>query len=90
VQCLFLTKVDSRLRSEFKIKHCMTAFYVGSLSFEPLVGLTNNFPEMLAMMRRCAVPMFDQGRFKSRSSISLKCLTTYKQILTTYKQLFYI
>ena len=29
----------------------MTAFYVGSLSFEPLVGLTNNFPEMLAMMR---------------------------------------
>jgi len=27
------------------------------------VGFTNNFPEMFAMMRRCAVPMFDQGRF---------------------------
>ena len=35
-----------------------------SLSFEPLVRFTNNFPEMLAMLRLCAVPMFDQGRFK--------------------------
>jgi len=42
----------------------MTVFGVRSLSFEPLVGFTNNFPEMLAMMGRCAVPMFDQGWFK--------------------------
>ena len=42
----------------------MTVFGVRSISFEPLVVFTNNFPEMLAMMRRCAVPMFDQGYFK--------------------------
>ena len=42
----------------------MTVFRVRSLSFEPLVGFTNNFPEMLAMITRCTVPMFDQGRFK--------------------------
>jgi len=50
--------------SKFKIKHGMTVFCVRSLSFEPLVGFTNNFPEMLAVMKLCAVPMFDQGRFK--------------------------
>jgi len=32
VQCFCLTKVGSRSRSEFKIKHCMTVFYVGSIS----------------------------------------------------------
>jgi len=64
VQCLGLTKVGSRSRSKFKIKHCMTVFWVRSLSFEPMVRFTNNFPEMLAMMRQCAVPMFDQGWFK--------------------------
>jgi len=64
MHCLCLTKVSWRSRSEFKIKHCMTVFRVRSWSFEPLVGFTNNFPEMLAMMRRCAVPMFDKGRFK--------------------------
>ena len=31
--------------------------------FDPPVGFTNSFPEMLAMLRRCAVPMFNQGRF---------------------------
>ena len=30
------------------------------------VRSTNNFPKMLAMMRRCAVPMFDQGWFKDK------------------------
>ena len=62
VQCLSLTKVRSRSHS--KIKHCMTVFHVRSISFEPLVGFTNNFPKMLALMRQCAVPMCDQGRFK--------------------------
>ena len=43
----------------------MTVFVVRSLSLEPLVGkFTKSFPEMLDMMRRCAVSMFDQGRFK--------------------------
>ena len=39
-------------------------FRIRSISFEPLVGFTNNLPEMLAIMRQCAVPMFYQGRFK--------------------------
>ena len=40
----------------------MTVIRVHSISFEPLVGLfTNNFAQMSSMMRRCAVPMFDQG-----------------------------
>jgi len=29
------------------------------------VGFTNNFPEMLAMMKRCAMFMFDQGKGKN-------------------------
>jgi len=41
VQCVCLTKVGSRSRSQSKIKHCMTVFRVRSLSFEPLVGFTN-------------------------------------------------
>ena len=40
---------------------CPSRFRVRSISFEPLVGFTNNFAQMLSMMRRCAVPMFDQG-----------------------------
>jgi len=64
VQCLCLTEGGLRSRSQSKIKHCMTVFGVRSISFEPLVGFTNNFPEMLAMITQCAVPMFDQGRFK--------------------------
>jgi len=64
VQCLCLINVGWRSRSKFKIKHCMTVFWVRSLSFETPVGFTNNFPEMLAMMRQCAVPMFDQGQGK--------------------------
>jgi len=63
----------------------MTVFCVRSISFEPLVGFTNNFAQMLsitnyfaqmsAMMGRCAVPMFDQGRFKVR--VTVKDLTLY-------------
>jgi len=71
VQCLCLTKVGSRSRSEFKIKHCMTVFHVGSISFEPLVGFTNYFPEMSSMMRRCAVPMFDKGQCKKSTIFSM-------------------
>jgi len=54
----------SRSRSQSKIKHCMTVFCVRSISFEPLLGFSINFAQMSSMMRRCAVLMFDQGRFK--------------------------
>jgi len=33
------------------------------------VGFTNYFAQMLAMMGRCAVPMFDQGRFKVKVTV---------------------
>jgi len=59
VQCLGLTKVGSRSRSQFKIKYCMTIFRVRSLSFEALVGLTNNFAQISIMIKRCALSMFD-------------------------------
>ena len=51
VQCLGLTKVGSRLRSHFKIEHCMTVVGVHSISFERLVGFTNKFAQMSSMMR---------------------------------------
>jgi len=69
VQCLCLTKVGSRSRSQSKIKHCMTVCRVPSISFEPLVGFTNHFAQMSSMMRQCAVPMFEQGRFKVKVRI---------------------
>ena len=75
-----LTKVSWSSRSKFKIKHCMTVFWVCSLSFEPLVGFTNNFPEMLAMLGRCAVPMFDQGWFK----VKVKKLTIFPMLHMGY------
>jgi len=64
-----LTKVGSRSRSELKIKHCMTVFHVGSISFEPLVGFTNYSLQMSRMMRWCAVPMFDQCLFKVKVTV---------------------
>jgi len=74
VQCLCLTKVGSRSRSQSKIKHCMTVTRVRFISFIPLVGLTNTFAQMSAMLRRCAVPMFDQGWFKVKVRIEDKTL----------------
>jgi len=47
----------------------MTVFRVRSVSFEPLVGLTNYCAQMSGMMGRCAVPMFDQGRFKVKVTV---------------------
>ena len=69
VQCLGLTKVGSRSRSQSEIKHCMTVFRVRSISFEPLVGFTKNFAQMSSMIRRCAMLMFDQGRFKVKVTV---------------------
>jgi len=48
---------------------CPPLFQVRSISFEPLVGFTNNFAQMSSMIRRCAVPMFDQGQFKVKVTI---------------------
>jgi len=42
----------------------MAVFGVRSISFEPLVGFTNNYSKMSSMMSGCAVCMFDRGRFK--------------------------
>ena len=69
MQCLGLTKVGSMSRSQSKIKHSMSVFRAGSISFEPMVGFSNNFAQMSSWMRRCAVPMFDQGRFKVKVTI---------------------
>jgi len=69
VQCLCLTKVGSRSMSEFKIKHCMTVFYVGAISFESLVGFTNYSAHMSRMMRWCAVPIFDKRLFKVKVTV---------------------
>jgi len=78
VQCLCLTKVSSRSRSQSKIKHCMTVFHVRSISFEPLAGFTNNFAQMSSMMRRWAVPMFDKVGSRSRSEFKIKhCMTVF-------------
>ena len=35
-----------------------------SISFEPLVGFTNNSAQISSMMSGCAVHMFNQGHFK--------------------------
>jgi len=47
----------------------MTVFRVRFISCEPLVGLTNDFAQISAMLRQCAVPMFDQGWFKVKVRI---------------------
>jgi len=75
VPCLCLTKVGSRSRSEFKIKHCVTVFHVGSISFEPLVGFTNYSAQMSRMLRWCAVPIFDKCLFKVK--VTVEDLTLY-------------
>jgi len=61
VQCMF---DQGHFKVKFKVKHCMTVFYVCSVSFEPLVGFSNNSSQMSSMMSWCAMRMFDQGRFK--------------------------
>jgi len=48
---------------------CPSRFCVRSIFFEPLLGFTNNFAQMLSMIRRCAVPIFDQCRFKVKVTI---------------------
>jgi len=57
------------------IQRCMTVYRVRSISFEPLVGFSNNSAQMSCMMSRCAVPLFDQGRFKV--NVIVQRLTLY-------------
>ena len=47
----------------------MTVFRVRAISFEPMVGFTNTFAQMSVMRGRCALPMFDQGRFKVKVTV---------------------
>ena len=55
---------------------CPSRFRVRSISFEPLVGFTNNFAQI--MMRRCAVPMFDEGRFQCQGhNVILNIVSVY-------------
>ena len=95
VQCLGLTKIGLRSRSQSKIKHCMTVFRVRSISYKSMEGFTNNFAQMLAMMRRCAVPMFDLGRFKVKVKVLVwTCLVcifcTYLQITLRKCQVWWV
>jgi len=39
----------------------MSVFSVHSISFEPLVGFTNNYAQMSSMMSQFVVCMFDKG-----------------------------
>ena len=47
---------------------------VRSIFFEPLVGFTNNSAQMSSMMSRCALRMFDKGRFKVKVKVQGKTL----------------
>ena len=68
---LFLAplSVCSSVRLSVRLSVRPSLFRVRSISFEPLVGFSNNFAQMSSMMRRCAVPRFDQGRFKVKVTI---------------------
>ena len=85
VQCLCLTKVGLRSRSQSKIKHCMTVFHVRSISFEPLVGFTNNFAQMSSMMRQMFINKSDfvGHSFSTFFSIIflLACITIFGSFL---------
>jgi len=47
----------------------MTVFGARSISFEPLVGFTNYFARMSAIMRQSAMLMFDQGQLKVKVKV---------------------
>jgi len=52
-----------------RFSHSMTVFRVRSISFELLVGFTNNFARMSAIRRRCAMLMFEQGQSKVKVKV---------------------
>ena len=61
---VFSSVVCLSVRPSVRLSVRPSHFRVRSISFEPLVGFSNNFAQISRMMRRCAVPRFDQGRFK--------------------------
>jgi len=61
---------------------CPSHFHVRSISFEPLVGFTNNSAEVSSMRSRCAVCMFDQGWFKVKH-----CMTVLRFLSVTLEEL---
>jgi len=61
--------VRPNVRPSVCLSVCPSHFRVRSISFEPLVGFTNNFAQMSRMMRRYAVHMFDQGWVKVKVTI---------------------
>jgi len=74
VQCLCLTKVSSRSRSQSKIKHRMTVFRVHLISFEPLVGFTDNFAQVWWDDVQCLC----LTKVGSRSEFKIKyCMTVF-------------
>jgi len=58
----------------------MTLFLVRSISFESLVGFSNNMAQMSSMMRRYAVHMFGQGRFKDKVIVQGKTVFRVRSI----------
>jgi len=78
VQCVCLTKVGSRSRSQSKIKHCMTVFRFRSTSFKPLVGFTNNFAQMPVWWDDVQWLCLTKVGSRSRSQSKIKhCMTVF-------------
>jgi len=62
-------------QGHFKVKvDGQTHFCFRSISFEPLVEITDKSAQMSNMMRRCAVRMLEQGRFKVKIIVSVQTL----------------
>jgi len=77
VQCLCLTKVGLRSRSQSKIKHCMTVLRVLSIYFEPVVGFTNNFAQISSMMTICSAYVWPQSVHGQGHNLRLNIIWLY-------------
>jgi len=79
VQCLCLTKVGLRTRSQSKIKHCMTVFRVCSIYFEPLMGFNKQLCTNVKYdeTMQCLTLTKDDSRSMSQSKIK-HCMTVFR------------
>jgi len=59
-----LLSVRSSVCPYVRLSVCPSLLRFRCIVFEPLVGLTNYSAQMSGMKSRCAVGMFEQGRFK--------------------------
>ena len=75
----FSSVVCPSVRSSVCMYVCPSRFHVRSVSFEPLVGFTNNSAQMSSMMKQCAERMFHLGRFKVK--VIVQGLTLYDCIV---------